>query len=76
MFDENGYPTQQNHRKHMEESPAEPMPVLARAYVPYQRTAKMFPLNQALKNGTVFPCLYQPYHPQHPGIMGETEESI
>lgn len=34
---------------------------LARAYVPRQPFTGMFPLNEALKKGTLFPNLYIPY---------------
>jgi|BioPla2DNA2_1021312.scaffolds.fasta_scaffold08100_10 hypothetical protein len=34
---------------------------LARAYVPDQPYERLFPLNEALKKGTLFPNLYQPY---------------
>ncbi len=34
---------------------------LANAYVPYQQHAKSFLLCEALKKGTLFPELYQPY---------------
>jgi hypothetical protein len=33
----------------------------ARAYIPRQPYIGMFPLNQALKKGTLFPNLYVPY---------------
>lgn len=34
---------------------------LARAYVPYQPYVRLYPLSEALKKGTIFPNLYQPY---------------
>jgi hypothetical protein len=34
---------------------------LARAYVPYQRWCGMYEPMEALKKGTVFPTLYEPY---------------
>ena len=34
---------------------------LARAYIPDQPYDRLFPLNEALNKGTLFPNLYQPY---------------
>lgn len=34
---------------------------LAHAYVPYQESNKTFPINEALKRGTIYPALDQPY---------------
>jgi len=34
---------------------------LARAYVPYQPYVRLYPLQEALMKGTIFPNLYQPY---------------
>ncbi|NLM14063.1 MAG: spore coat associated protein CotJA [Epulopiscium sp.] len=34
---------------------------LARAYVPNQPYERLFPLDEALKKGTLFANLYQPY---------------
>lgn len=34
---------------------------LARAYIPDQPYERLFPLNEALEKGTLFPNLYQPY---------------
>lgn len=35
---------------------------LATAYVPYQELGRLFPLDEALHKGTIFPELYMPYH--------------
>jgi hypothetical protein len=44
---------------------------LARAYVPFQVWGPTFPWEEGLAKGTLFPELYQPYHPHdhlcHPG---------
>ena len=34
---------------------------LARAYVPMQGWCGTYPPEEALRKGTIFPCLYQPY---------------
>ncbi|WP_243447847.1 spore coat associated protein CotJA [Clostridium tetani] len=34
---------------------------LTRAYIPHQPYGKLFPLNEALKKGTLFANLYIPY---------------
>lgn len=34
---------------------------LATAYVPYQQLGKLYPLDEALMKGTLFPELYRPY---------------
>jgi len=34
---------------------------LAQAYVPVQPYESLFPLDEALEKGTVFPSLYKPY---------------
>ena len=36
---------------------------LAHAYVPDQPYIALFPLDEALKKGTIFPNLYMPYMP-------------
>ncbi len=36
-------------------------PLLAHAYVPYQTFMTVYPLNEALMKGTLFPELYFPY---------------
>jgi hypothetical protein len=35
--------------------------MLAQAYVPHQPYEPLFPLDEALKKGTIFPSLYRPY---------------
>lgn len=37
---------------------------LARAYIIIQPYPQLFPLNEALAKGTIFPNLYQPYQPK------------
>jgi hypothetical protein len=34
---------------------------LATAYVPYQQWGKLYPPEEALSRGTIFPDLYRPY---------------
>ncbi|MGE5554585.1 MAG: spore coat associated protein CotJA [Betaproteobacteria bacterium] len=36
---------------------------LARAYIPFQVWGPTFPWEEGLAKGTIFPELYQPYHP-------------
>ncbi|MCT4595905.1 MAG: spore coat associated protein CotJA [Anaeromicrobium sp.] len=40
-------------------------PVLARAYVPFQRLDKTYHPEEALMRGTLFPELYSPFLPSH-----------
>lgn len=35
---------------------------LARAYVPFQKMNQVYSASEALKKGTLFPELYQPYY--------------
>ncbi|WP_089612243.1 spore coat associated protein CotJA [Dehalobacterium formicoaceticum] len=46
-----------------------PMPGirLAQAWVPHQPYECLFPLNEALIKGTIFPNLYQPYKKKNHG---------
>ncbi|MDD2498186.1 MAG: spore coat associated protein CotJA [Bacillota bacterium] len=37
---------------------------LAQAYVPDQPYERLFPLDEALERGTIFPSLYRPYKPK------------
>jgi hypothetical protein len=37
---------------------------LAQAWVPDQPYERLFPLDEALEKGTIFPGLYQPYKPK------------
>jgi hypothetical protein len=37
---------------------------LAQAWVPDQPYERLFPLDEALMKGTIFPGLYQPYKPK------------
>jgi len=39
-------------------------PKLAQAWVLDQPYESLFPLDEALEKGTIFPCLYQPYKPK------------
>ncbi|MGI6686491.1 MAG: spore coat associated protein CotJA [Bacillota bacterium] len=39
-------------------------PNLAQAWVNDQPYERLFPLDEALEKGTIFPCLYQPYRPK------------
>lgn len=41
--------------------PAQPNLVLARAYVPDQPYTRVFPPEEALRQGTLFPDLVRPY---------------
>jgi hypothetical protein len=34
---------------------------LAEAYIPYQRYANLYPVEEALQKGTIFADLYRPY---------------
>lgn len=34
---------------------------LAQAYVPFQKFGSLYPPEEALKKGTIFPALYRPY---------------
>lgn len=40
--------------------PMERLP-LAQAYIPYQEYECLYPLDEALEKGTIFPSLYRPY---------------
>ncbi len=54
-----GYPTMGTY---MPPVPIMPIcPMLARAYVPYQVYQTHYDLNEAMKKGTLYPDLYQPY---------------
>lgn len=51
-------------RKHKEKTKGHPMVSnlkFARAYVPRQPYIGMFPINEALRKGMLFPNLYEPF---------------
>ncbi|HBT65472.1 MAG TPA: spore coat associated protein CotJA [Ruminococcaceae bacterium] len=49
--------------------PSNHWPQLAIAIIPFQEYGETFPIAEALKKGTLFPALYQPYEPGKGGTI-------
>lgn len=51
--------------KELEPSAYPPMPVCPVRPMPFDQLYPQFPLPEAIMRGTLFPWLYDPYHPEH-----------